>query len=187
MSRMCHIKRFLACHRGSVALESVIASIPLLLCLVGVFEIVQAIFADDLLQRAAYRVARRNAIAMAPASDAAEMESRVGQAIAAEIGHSLDYELKVGADCPEPQNDQQNQAEYCLSAKIEVYTSPADLTNGQQLEPSEVIGYGGGSSDLVVVRLRLVPRSVLSELKRTLFSTAGLRAVAVIRNETREV
>ena len=39
----------------------------------------------------------------------------------------------------------------------------------------------------VEVGLRLVPRSVLSELKRTLFSTAGLRAVAVIRNETREV
>ena len=183
---MRYVKRFLSCRRGSVALESVIASLPLLLCLTAIFEIVQTIFADDLLQRAAYRVARRNAIALTAASGAAEMESRVGPAIASEIGDFLDYELKMGADCPEPEDDPLVQAGYCLSVNIEVYNSPADLTSGHQSEQSEIAGYGGEGNDLVVVRLRLVTRSVLSGLKRTLFGTDGLQAVAVIRNETRE-
>ena len=51
---MSHIKRFLACRRGVVALESALAIIPLMLCLTGVFEIVQTLFAGDLLQRAAH-------------------------------------------------------------------------------------------------------------------------------------
>ena len=77
---MFNIKRFLACRRGVVALESAIAIIPLMLCLAGVFEIVQSIFAGDLLQRAAHRVARANALAATTASDAANLEDRIRQA-----------------------------------------------------------------------------------------------------------
>ena len=62
------VKRFLACRRGVVALESAIATIPLMLCLAGIFEIVQTLFAGDLLQRAAHRVARTNALAVTTAS-----------------------------------------------------------------------------------------------------------------------
>ena len=68
---MRNIKRFLGCRRGAVALESAIATIPLMLCLAGIFEIVSTIFAGDLLQRAAHRAARTNALAMTTASDAA--------------------------------------------------------------------------------------------------------------------
>ena len=68
---MSHLKRFLACRRGSSPWESALATIPLMLCLAGVFEIVQTLFAGDLLQRAAYRVARTNALAATTASDAA--------------------------------------------------------------------------------------------------------------------
>ena len=71
------VKRWLACRRGSVALENALATIPLMLCLTGMFEIVQTIFAGDLVKRAAYRVARTNALAAAPASDATAMESRI--------------------------------------------------------------------------------------------------------------
>ena len=56
-----HLTRFLTCRRGTVALESAIAVIPLIICLVGIFEIVQSAFTGDLIQRAAYRVAYASA------------------------------------------------------------------------------------------------------------------------------
>ena len=181
---MSHIKRFLTCHRGVVALESALAIIPLMLCLTGVFQIVQTLFADDLLQRAAHRVARANANTMA--SDAADMESRVRHAIDSEIGDWLSYELMMNADCPQPSEDEGNHlTEYCLSATLHVYDSPLDMPSGT-LSQGDDAALGGGSRDMVVVRLRLQPRSVLGEVQQTLFGETGLRAVAVMRNECRD-
>ena len=160
-----------------------------MLCLSGVFEIVQTIFAGDLLQRAAYRVARTNALALNTAADAASLESLVRQAVTTEIGDWLDYDLTMNATCPQPQEDQQ-EAEYCLSATVQVYNSPGDMAptddnpNGQ-LSSEDDAALGGGSGDMVVVRLRLQPRSTLGQLQQTLFGDDGLRAIAIMRNEER--
>ena len=186
---MSHIKRFLACRRGVVALESALATIPLMLCLTGVFEIVQTIFAGDLLQRAAHRMARNNALAATTASDAASLESLVRQAITTEAGDWLDFDLTMNTTCPQPQEGQQ-EAEYCLSATVQVYNSPSDMAttddnpNGQ-LSQEDDAALGGGSGDMVVVRMRLQPRSALGQLQQTLFGEAGLRAIAIMRNEER--
>ena len=109
---------------GVVALESALAIIPLMLCLTGVFQIVQTLFAGDLLQRAAHRVARTNALAATTASDAASLESLVRQAITTEAGDWLDFDLTMNTTCPQPQEGQQ-EAEYCLSATVQVYNSPS--------------------------------------------------------------
>ena len=186
---MFNIKRFLTCRRGTVALESVLAIIPLMLCLTGVFEIVQSIFAGDLLQRAAHQVARTNALAITTASDAASLESLVRQAITTEVGDWLDFDLTMNAACPQPQEGQQ-EAEYCLSATVQVYNSPSDMEttddnpNGQ-LSQEDDAALGGGSGDMVVVRMRLQPRSALGQLQQTLFGDDGLRAIAIMRNEER--
>ncbi len=183
------VKRLLACRRGVVALESALATIPLMLCLAGIFEIVQTLFAGDLLQRAAHRVARTNALAVATATDAANLEDRIRQAITTEVGDWLDYDLTMNATCPQPQEGQQ-AAEYCLSATVQVYNSPGDMAktddnpNGQ-LSQEDDAALGGGGGDMVVVRLRLQPRSTLGQLQQTLFGDDGLRAIAIMRNEER--
>ena len=184
---MFNIKRFLACRRGVVALESAIAIIPLILCLAGIFEIVQTIFTGDLVKRAAYRVARSNALAATPASDATDMASRIKQAIDTEVDGWLDYDLLMNTDCPDPANNQNQTAEYCVSARVEVYSSPADIANDQQAVQDDTTGYGGGTDDTVVVRLHVKPRSVLGQLTQTLFGQKGpeFRAVAAMRNEER--
>lgn len=184
-------KRWVACRRGVVALENALATIPLVLCLTGMFEIVQTIFAGDVVKRAAYRVARANALASTPASTEAAMESRVKQAIDDEVGGWLDYDLRMNVDCPDPSASTTPTPDYCVSARIEVYSSPGDIANGQQAEqdPNEEdgVGYGGGSGHMVVVRLHVKPQSVSAGLKQALFGATGpqFRAVAVMRNEDR--
>ena len=182
---MPHIKRFLACRRGVVALESALATIPLVLCLAGMFEIVQTIFAGDLVKRAAYRVARSNALAATPASDATDMASRIKQAIDTEVGGWLDYDLRMNTACPDPANTP--TAEYCVSATVEVYSSPADIANGQQAVQDDTTGYGGGTGDTVLVRLHVKPQSVSGQLTQALFGAKGpeFRSVAFMRNEER--
>ncbi len=180
------VKRFLSCRRGAVALESALATIPLVFCLAGVFEIVQTLFAGDLLQRAAHRVVLNNAMERTAAKDLTAMENRVRQALETEIGDWLSYDLTMTAACPQPKEDEEKSyAEYCLSATVEVYKSPIDMATGMLSDQSDDVGYGGGSRDMVVVRLQLQPRSVLGEIQQTLFGEDGLRAVAVWRNEER--
>lgn len=181
---MFNIKRFLTCRRGAVALESALAALPLMLCLAGVFEIVQTIFAGDLLQRAAHNVARTNAMAGEVASNSAAMTTRVQDAIEEEIGDWLSYDLQMNAACPEPgEGEEDPPTEYCLSAAVEIYGSPDDMLSGTPSVQSDAVGFGGGSNDMVVVRLQLQSRSVLGDLKQTLFGESGLQAVAVSRNE----
>ncbi len=184
---MRHVKRFLTCRRGVVALESAIATIPLILCLAGMFEIVKTLFAGDLVKRAAYRVARSNALAATPASDATDMASRIKQAIDAEVDGWLDYDLLMNTECSDPSNNQNQTAEYCVSATVEVYSSPADIANDQQAVQDDTAGFGGGTRDTVVVRLHMKPQSVLGQLTQTMFGEEGpdFRAVAVMRNEER--
>ena len=59
-----------------------------------------------------------------------------------------------------------------------------DNPNGQ-LSQEDDTALGGGSGDMVVVRMRLQPRSALGQLQQTLFGDDGLRAIAIMRNEER--
>ena len=183
---MLRIKLFLICCRG-VALESVLATFPLILCLAGAFEVVQTILTRDLVQRAAYRVARTNALAATPASTTTDMLTRIQQAINTEVGGWLDYTLRLNSDCPDPSNSPNPTAEYCVSAKVEVYSSPSDLANGQQAVQDDTTGYGGGTRDTVVVRLHVKPQSLSGQLKQAIFGALGpeFRSVVVMRNEER--
>ena len=184
---MLEIKRFLTHRLGTVALESAIATIPPILCLAGMFEIVQTIFTRDLVQRATYQVARANALSSTPASSATDMANRIKQAIDTEVGDWLDYTLMMNADCPDASTTTNPTAEYCISARIEVYSSPGDIATGLQAVQDENVGYGGGTDDTVIVRLYVKPQSVSGQLKQAMFGAAGpaLRAVAVMRNEER--
>ena len=184
---MLEIKRFLICCRGTVALESALATFPLMLCLAGAFEVVQTIFTRDLVQRAAYRVARTNALAATPASTTTDMLTRIQQAINTEVGSWLDYTLRLNSDCPDPSNSPNPTAEYCVSAKIEVYSSPGDLASGQQAVQDDTTGYGGGTGETVVVRLYVKPQSLSGQLKQAIFGAMGpeFRSVVVMRNEER--
>ena len=191
-------KRWVACRRGTVALEGAIATIPLVFCLAGMFEIVQTVFTGDLLQRAAYRVARANAMSDTAASDAAALENRVTQAINAEIGDLLDFKLTMNGTCGESEDEGSNTesddaqtADYCLIVQVEVYNSPCDMFCALKGEgPGKSQGsnaeLGGDAGDMVVVRMQLQPQSALNEtlgtLQQKLFGD-GLRAVAVMRNE----
>ncbi len=186
-SKPLHWRRFLSSQRATVALESVLASIPLLFALAGVFEIVRPLFIGDLLKRAAYAVARTNALYDTAASNAADLESRIRQAIDAEIGDLLDFDLTMGGTCGEP-GEGESPADFCLSVQVEVYDNPCDMRcalkgEGPGKSQKDNAELGGDAGDMVVVRLRLQPRSVLSRTQQLLFGDDGLRAAAVMRNE----
>lgn len=173
---MRHVKRFLTCRRGVVALESALASIPLILCLAGVFEIVRTIFTSDLIQRAAHRAARTTVLAGAAASSTA-LENRVRQAVNAEVGNMLNFDLTMSGTCTGPAS-----AAYCMHVSVDVYDDPEKLGQGQKSQGSNA-GLGGDGGDMVVVRVRLQPRLALSQVQQQLFGTSGLSAMAVARNE----
>ena len=192
MRTLSQVKRFLASRRGTVALESATCHhSPGALPGRDVRDRPDHLRPATWSKRAAYRVARVNALALAAASDAASLETLVRQAITTEVGDWLKFdELMMNADCPQPQNNQQSEAEYCLSVTVHVYNSPVDMAttddnpNGQRSQEDDA-ALGGGSGDMVVVRLRLQPRSVLGQIQQTMFGEAGLRAVAIMRNEER--
>ena len=174
-------KRFLVCGQGVVALEGALASIPLILCLAGVFEIVQTIFMNDLIQRAAHRVARTTALAGAAANSTA-LENRVRQAIDAEVGNMLDFDLTMSGTCTGPA-----LAAHCLAVSVDVYDDPSAMVGTAGNPPTPSSGpnanLGGDGGDMVVVRLHLQPRSVLGQVQQQLYGTSGLGATAVVRNE----
>ena len=173
---MRHVKRLLACRRGVVALEAALASIPLILCLAGVFEIVRTIFTSDLIQRAAHRAARSTVLAGAAASSTA-LENRVRQAVNAEVGNMLNFDLTMSGTCTGPAS-----AAYCMHVSVDVYDDPSDMKNGT-LSSGSNAALGGDGGDMVVVRVRLQPRSALGLTQQWLLGAGGLNATVVMRNE----
>ena len=190
---MRKVKRLPTCRRGSVALESALAAVPLIICLAGIFEIVQTVFTSDLLQRAAYRVARATALADTAASDPADLQRRVEQAIQAEIGGMLGFDLTIFDEtCTDAESGEESSAAYCLHVSIDVYDDPCDmfcaLEEGEVRESQGINAeLGGDAGDMVVVRLRLQPQSTLGQTQQQLFGEDGLRALAVMRNERQAV
>ena len=183
--------RFLACRRGAAALESAIACVVLIFALAGLYQIVQTVFVGDLIQRAAHRVARANALYDTAAGNPAQLRTRILEAIEAELGQLLSFELSENGTCePEEEDDREADDEdavpkdFCLAVKIDVYDCPLCLKDNK-LSSRANAALGGDAGDIVVVRLHLVPRTVLGKIEQQLFGS-GLRATAVMRNERLE-
>lgn len=182
--------RFLACRRAAVALESCIATTILVAALAGLYQIVQTVFVGDLIQRAAHRVARSNALYDTAAGSQTQLRTRVLTAIEAELGGMLSFELAENGTC-QPEDEAEDEAEqdsvqkdFCLVVKVDVYDCPLCL-KGNKVSRGANAALGGDAGDIVVVRLHLIPQTTLGKIEQHLFGT-GLRATAVVRNERLE-
>ncbi len=184
-SHITHVIRFLTCRRGVVALESAIAVIPLIICLVGVFEIVQTVFVRDLMQRAAYRVAYANALHDSAARNKAQLKAQCLQAMNAEVGDFLSFDLAGEGSCGKTPAQDSIPADFCLKVTITVYDNPSDLLNNTASKGRNA-KRGGDAGDMVVVKVVATPRSVLSQLQQSFFGEDGLTVTAVRRNERLE-
>ena len=197
-SHLPHFTRFLTCRRGAVALESAIAVIPLVICLVGVFEIVQSVFVRDLLQRATYRTAYANALREYAATDDVELRNLYSADLKGELCEKgeegevcrfLNFEIKGEGSCSETPPQNSPPVDFCLCVSIDVYDKPSDMLNGTASKGGNA-ALGGDTGDMVVVTVVAMPQSVLSELWQVFSgepgdspSCNGLTATAVRRNE----
>ncbi len=181
-SHLTHFTRFLTCRRGVVALESALAVIPLIICLVGVFEIVQSVFVRDLLQRAVYQTAYENALYDGAASNAAELLTRYRNALNGEVGGLLSFALDGEGACSETPPADSPAVDFCLKVCITAYDSPSDIpSDGPQ--SCDAAKRGGNAGDIVVVTVVATSQSALSELQQGFFGDNGMMVTAVRRNE----
>ena len=186
-----HFTRFLTCRRGAVALESALAVIPLVICLVGVFGIVQFVFSKDLLQRAAYQIAYSNALADSAASTAAELRDRYLKALNTEVGGFLNFALDGEGACSATPPEGSPPVNFCLTVTVTAYKKPSDILyvcdpdSPRPEDPSHCSNpqFGGDFGDMVVVTVVAEPQFVPSELQEMIFGAGGIRVTAVRRNE----
>ena len=178
---MRHVKRFLGCRRGAVALESCIAATVLVAALSGVYEVVHATLVRDFLARGAYSVANASALHTHQAGTLEEMKQRCLDALNAEVGDWLSFELAgANGECSGQVAEGEEPKSWCLTIAMEVYENPTAMKNGQQKHGA----MDGGADDLVVVRVTLKPRGlILGSVYNATFGQDGLRATAVVRNE----
>ncbi len=177
---MHQVKRFLTCRQGVTALESVIAAIPLIFALVGIFELVRTLFVDDLLQRAAYRVAYTNAMEDHAARNMTAMRNACLEAIRDEVGDWLSFELVGQGVCSETPDPDDPAVDFCLTVTVIAYDNPSALDNGTQSSGQ----LGGSAGAMVVVTVTAIPQYALSALQQRLFGTDGSQqATAIMRNE----
>ena len=180
---MRQVKRFLACRRGVTALESAIAAIPLIFALVGIFELARILFVDDLLQRAAYRVAYTNAMADSAANNEDTLREACLKVIRDEVGDWLSFELNDQGVCSERPDPDDPAVDFCLTVTVIAYDDPSDLDSDTQ----STAQLGGGTGAMVVVTVTAIPQYALSALQQRLFGTDGSQqAVAIMRNERLE-
>ena len=175
------IQHFLRDTRASVALESAMAASFLILTLAGVVEITSTLLVGDLLQRAANRVVRSNALADSAASSAAALETQCLEAITAEIGQTIDFSLAgSNGTCTESENE--SPADFCLNIEVKVYDNPSDMLAGTESQGTNA-GLGGDAKDMVVVKMVLTPQTALARAGQRLVGEGGLTVMAVMRNE----
>lgn len=176
-------RRFLSCRRGVTALESAIAAVPLIFALAGIFELVRSIFVDDLLQRAAYRIAYTNAMGDNAASNEAALRAACLAAIKDEVGDWLSFELDGEGVCGQTPDEDDPAVDFCLNVTVIAYDDPSDLRSDTQSNAQ----LGGNAGAIVVVTVTATPQYALSALQQRLFGTDGSqRAVAIMRNERME-
>ena len=161
------LRPFAFCRRASVALESV-AYIAFTVGMFGtVFEIVTFYNTGDVLQRAAYAVARDHVLHEYQARNPQELESRAWDAIRAEVGDALNSSV--------------------VDVRFEVYENPTKMLRGE-VSTDKFSQKGGGMGDMVVVKLSYEPTTGFAWLRRQLLENGEngelpFGALAVTRNE----
>lgn len=157
------LRRFWFARRGVAALEAACSLFFIVGTVGGVFEIVNSLLVSDLLNRAAYAVARDNAFQDEPASSEAELMERAWRAVRAEIGDRF-----------EPGS---------LQIFIDVYDNPSTMLRGE-LSAGENGGLGGDTGQMVVVRLRYKPQTPLGWFREEFLSDdLAFNGLAIARNE----
>lgn len=175
------MKHFLRDKRASVVLESAMAASFLILTLAGVIEITNTLLVGDLLQRAANRVVRSNALADSAASSAAALKSQCLEAINTEIGQTIDFNLAGSTGtCTVPEGE--SPSDFCLNIEVKVYDNPSDMLAGTESQGTNA-GLGGDAKDMVVVTMVLTPQTALARAQQRLVGESGLTVLAVMRNE----
>ena len=129
----------------------------------GVFEVVNTMLVGDLLDRAAYAVARDNSLQEQAAESEEQLLERAKAAIRAELGDKLNPDL--------------------LRIEIDAYDNPSAMLQGE-VSAGGNGQLGGDAGDLVVVRLALTPRTPLAQLQQAVLSEDfAFGALAATRNE----
>ncbi len=178
-----YLTRFLTCRRGAVALESALAALPLMLALVGIFELVRIVFVGDLLKRASYQVAYDNALADSAASDMTAMRTAYLEAIKDEVGDWLSFELKGEGRCGSAPEEDDPVVDFCLEVNVVAYDDPSDMDSDTQ----STAQLGGSAGAMVLVTITATPQYTLSALQQRILGTDGSQqAVAIMRNERLE-
>ena len=157
------LRRFWFARRGAVALEAACSLFFIVGTVGGVFEIVNSLLMSDLLNRAAFAVARDNAFQDEAASTEDHLMERARQAIRREVGDRFD-----------PAS---------LQIVIDVYDNPSAMLRGE-LSAGENGGLGGDSKQMVVVRLRYKPPTPLGWFREEfLTDDFAFTGLAIARNE----
>lgn len=155
--------RYAAGSRAAASIEGVLSITMLVLLFAAIMGIVSAYQLQSRVERAAWAIARGNALALGPAASPDLLTARVQAAVAAEAGVGL------------------NPAR--LEVTVAAYATPTDLQGGITTgRPSASLG--GDADDMVVVRVKYRPAG--PNPMRRLFSDTGdtvVDSVAVIRNE----
>ena len=159
-------RRFCRASRASVSLETVCYLCFSIGIVAGVFEVMNALFVGDVLDRAAQAVARDNSLQLEAAADKEQLLARAWKAIGKEVGDRLDPDL--------------------VEVGIKVYDDPSTMLRGEESTGDNSM-LGGDPGNMVVVRLRYVPDTPLARLREVLQAgesdSLAFQALAVARNE----
>ena len=156
------LRRFWSARQATAALESVFGLCFIVIMMGGVFEVVNTLFVNDVLDRAAHAVARNEAL-QDPAGTNDKLIERAREAIRAEVGDWLDPAL--------------------LSIGIDVYDDPSKMLLGE-LSQGEYSQLGGDAGDMVVVRLSFQSQTPLGWMQQQVLARyRTFQAVAMARNE----
>ena len=141
-------------------METVLTVSLLVVAFAAIIDIVGSLDVMTRAERAAWAVARANALAPAPAASADALDARIRAILAAEFDGTVD------------QSD--------LAITITAYDSP---TAAEDNTPSTRPGahLGGSPNDLVMVRVAYAPQNAGGFPR--LLAGSGVRSVAVVRNE----
>lgn len=156
------LRRFWSVTQATAALESVCGLCFIVVMMGGVFEVVNTLFVNDILDRAAHAVARNEAL-QDPATTNDKLIERAREAIRAEVGDRLDPAL--------------------LSIGIDVYDNPSKMLLSE-LSQGEHSQLGGDAGEMVVVRLSFRSRTPLGWMQQqVLDSHRTFHSLAMARNE----
>ena len=160
------LTRYAAATRAAASLEGALSVTMIIVMFAAIIGIVSSYQLQSRVERAAWQIARANALALGPAATADDLQARVRAALEAGVGTGLDPER--------------------LDVDVTAYVTPADLPTEQLQsgapydQPSGVLG--GEPDQMVVVRVTYSPTGI-NVLQRLLGGTV-IGSMAVMRNET---